>query len=771
LSPDDQTTEPGLHRQLGLTDDEYARIISILGRAPNHAELAMYSVMWSEHCSYKSSRIHLKKLPSEGARVLLGPGEGAGIVEVDGVAVALRIESHNHPSYIEPVQGSMTGVGGIVRDILSMGARPIALLDPLRFGPLPVEGLGDPAVAERNRFLVEGVVAGISSYGNCIGVPTVGGEVIFDPCYSGNPLVNVMCIGVAPVGRIQLARAHGPGNIVLLLGSRTGRDGIGGVSVLASSVFEAGSETKRPSVQVGDPFTEKLLIEACLELIERGIVVGIQDLGGAGICCATSESAANAGTGMRIDLDMVPQRERAMEPFELLTSESQERMLIIVMPADAEEALATCRRWGLEAAAIGVVTDTGRLEVTQGGVVVADVPAASLGDGPLYDRPIILPVPDVVAPDLGWDDAPDDLGEAILALTRDPSLCSKRWVWEQYDHQVMLGTVAGPGYDAAVLRLPGAKQRLAATADGPGRWCAADPYLGTCHAVAEAARNLYAVGAEPIAVTNCMNFGSPERPEVMGQFSESIRGMADACLALGTPVTGGNVSFYNEHAGVAIHPTPVIGMVGIVADAGPVPLGFRQPGDLVVLLGETLPELAGSEYLRVHRGVTAGLPALDLAREAALGRVVIGAAGRRLLSSAHDCSAGGLAMALVEACLDGDAAAGGLTGPNGARGIGATIGLSARPVGSAGSPSEAEMPDHVALFSESASRMLVSLPAPSLPALEALAGAESVPLTVIGTVGGDQLSVGEYVRLSLADLRGAFEEALPAAMGTLPPAS
>jgi len=726
-----------LHRQLGLTDDEYARIEGILGRKPNHAELAMYSVMWSEHCSYKSSKVYLRTLPSQGRHVLIGPGEGAGIVEVDGVAVALRIESHNHPSFIEPVQGAETGIGGIVRDILSMGARPIALLDPLRFGPLPVEGRAEPAVAERNRFLVEGVVNGISTYGNCIGVPTVGGEVVFDPCYSGNPLVNVMCIGVAPLQRIMLARAHGPGNVVLLLGSKTGRDGIGGVSVLASSAFEEGSETKRPSVQVGDPFTEKLLTEACLELIERGVVVGIQDLGGAGICCATSESAANAGTGMRIHLERVPRRERGMEPFEVLTSESQERMLVIVKPEDAEEALATCRRWGLGASVIGDVTATGQLEVFEDGVCVADVPAASLGDGPVYHRPAERPdepppLPDTdVAP-------PDDLAAAVLALAGDPSLCSKRWVWEQYDHQVMLGTVTGPGADAAVLRLPGARKRIAVTADANGRWCAADPYLGTCHAVAEAARNLSVVGAEPIAVTNCLNFGNPERPEVMWAFSEAVRGLGDACTALATPVTGGNVSFYNETAGRSIDPTPVVGMVGVVVDAGPPGTGFRRAGHLIVLLGETLPELAGSEFLRIVHDRPGGLPSLDLAREAALGKVVRGAIARSLLAGAHDCSEGGLALALTECCLAGD-------------------------LGAAVSPEEG-LPVHVWLFSETAGRVLVSLEANHLPALRALAAAEGVPVSFLGTVGGDALRIGEEADIPVSTLREVYEHAFPRAM-------
>ncbi|MEA2588208.1 MAG: phosphoribosylformylglycinamidine synthase subunit PurL, partial [Actinomycetota bacterium] len=506
---------------------------------------------------------------------------------------------------------------------------------------------------------------------------------------------------------------------------------------LASSAFEEGSETKRPSVQVGDPFTEKLLIEACLELIERGVVVGIQDLGGAGICCATSESAANAGTGMRIHLENVPRRERGMEPFEILTSESQERMLVIVTPEDEEEALATCRRWGLGASVIGQVTASGRLEVFEDGVCVADVPAASLGDGPVYYRPVerpheAPPVPDTdVAP-------PEDLRRAVLALAGDPSLCSKRWVWEQYDHQVMLGTVTGPGADAAVLRLPGARKRIAVTADANGRWCAADPYLGTCHAVAEAARNLSVVGAEPIAVTNCLNFGNPERADVMWAFSESVRGLGDACTALGTPVTGGNVSFYNETAGRSIDPTPVVGMVGVVADAGPPGTGFRGAGHLIVLLGETLPELAGSEFLRIVHGRPGGLPSLDLGREAALGRVVRGAIARGLLASAHDCSEGGLALALTESCL--------------ARGLGAAV------------TPEDGLPVHVWLFSETAGRVLASVEPHRLPALRALAAAEGVPVSFLGTVGGDALRIGSEADIPVAVLRDVYENALPGAM-------
>ncbi|MGH2706249.1 MAG: phosphoribosylformylglycinamidine synthase subunit PurL [Actinomycetota bacterium] len=734
-----------LHRRLGLTDDEYARIESLLGRPPNRAELAMYSVMWSEHCSYKSSRLHLKDLPSEGPHVLVGPGEGAGIIQVDDVAVAFRMESHNHPSYVEPVQGAATGIGGIVRDVLSVGARPVALLDPLRFGPLPVERRVDPEVADRNRFLVEGVVSGISFYGNCIGVPTVGGELIFEDGYSGNPLVNVMCIGVAPRSRLAFARAHGPGNRVLLLGSSTGRDGIGGVSVLASATFEEGAESKRPSVQVGDPFTEKLLIEACLELLERGLVVGIQDLGGAGLCCATSESAARAGTGMLVDLGRVPRREPGMEAFELLTSESQERMLIVVRPGDVAEALAICARWGLPASDIGEVTTTGRLEVVEDGAVVADIPADSLGDGPIYDRPRRRP---------DWLDGlavaeppttpPPDLAGAILGLVGSPNIASKRWVWEQYDHQVMLGTVVGPGHDAAVLRLPGAHTRLAVTAEGNGRLGALDPYLGSMHTVAEAARNLSTVGAEPVAITNCLNFGSPERPEVMWCFTESLRGMADACNAFATPVTGGNVSFYNETRGRAIDPTPIVGMVGLLRDGiDPPPLGFQSEGDLVVLVGETRSELGGSEYARtILHHVGGRPPALDLSREAAVCFTVRRAVAEGILHSAHDCSAGGLAVALAECSIAG--------------GIGAQV--------------EPEPPFagdgllHLWLFSESASRILVTVSQAALAALQGIAAAEGVPMAVLGAVGGSVLAAGSLT-VPVAELAARYESAFPSAMG------
>jgi phosphoribosylformylglycinamidine synthase subunit PurL len=734
-------TEQPLHRSLGLTDDEFERIIDILGREPNHAELAMYSVMWSEHCSYKSSRVHLKDLPSEGPHVLIGPGEGAGVIQVDGVAVAMRIESHNHPSFVEPVQGAATGIGGVVRDVVSMGARPIALLDSLRFGPLPGDA-GADGTADRNRWLTGGVVSGISSYGNCIGVPTIGGEIKFEPSYSGNPLVNVMCVGVAPVDGIMLARAPGPGNAVLLLGSTTGRDGIGGVSVLASASFDEKAATKRPSVQVGDPFTEKLLIEGSLSLIAKGLVVGIQDLGGAGLCCATSESAAKAGTGMTIDLDKVPLREKGMEPFEILTSESQERMLVIVEPEKVSGALDECARLGLRATVIGEVTDTGRLICTRGGEVAADVPAESLGDGPVYHRPYTPPAgsPVVSTEAPGSDTPPQD---ALMKLIGSANLCSKRWVWEQYDYQVMLNTVAGPGPDAAILRLPGTQTRIAVTVDGNGRYGQIDPREGARHSVAEAYRNLSVAGAEPVAVTNCMNFGNPEIPEVMWQFVEAVQGMGEACRTLETPITGGNVSFYNQTLDEAIYPTPMIGMIGIVKPGvlAP-PLGFQNEDDVVLLLGRTKDELGAGEYQRTILGKLEGpLPELDLNAEASLGWLLRELIARQLLTSAHDCSEGGIGVALAEMAASGS--------------YGAEI-----------TPEPGR--DLTSwLFSETTARAVVTVGAGDLTEVKALARGIGSPITELGVVKGKVLSIRGLPEIRVKDLRQAYEDGFGRLMGTI----
>ena len=731
----------GLHRQLGLTDEELERILSVLGREPSRAELAMYSLMWSEHCSYKSSKVHLRRLPSEGARVLQGPGENAGVVDLgDGVAAVFKIESHNHPSFVEPFQGAATGVGGIIRDILAMGARPAASLNSLRFG--------DPAEPLQRR-LLEGVVAGIGHYGNCVGVATVGGEVVFDPSYAGNPLVNALTVGFMPAERRLSGRAGRPGDLAVLMGAETGRDGIGGASVLASASFEEGDDAKRPNVQVGDPFQEKLLIEACLELVERGLLRGLQDLGAAGISCAVAEVAARAGMGMEVDLDAVPLREPSMEAWEVLVSESQERMLALVDPARLDEALEVCRRWGILASVLGEMTTDGSLRVRFRGEVVAEVPAASLADdGPVYSRPLVPPP----APPAAEAEVPLDAeaAEAVLALAADPTCASKRWVWEQYDRFVGHGTVAGPGCDAAVIRIPGTGRAVALATDGNGRHAALDPAAGAALAVAEAARNVACTGARPIAVTNCLNFASPERPEVMGTFAAAVDGMAAACRALGLPVTGGNVSFYNESSGRPIHPTPIVGVLGLLEDAATaVPTGFPRPGLDVWLLGETRVELGGSVWQRLTTGRLEGHPpALDLATEVGLHRLLVDLAAHRLLAGAHDLSEGGLAVALVEATL--------------ASGVGATITLP--PV----LPAAALPPEQVplaALASESASRALLAAPPEAAGDLEALAAKAAVPATHLGTTGGDRLVVPGVLDLPLTRLRDAHEAALPDALG------
>jgi phosphoribosylformylglycinamidine synthase II len=747
-------TPPALHRQLGLTDEEYERILAVLGREPSQAELAMYSLMWSEHCSYKSSKIHLRRLPSRGERVLQGPGENAGVVDLgDGVAAVFKIESHNHPSFVEPFQGAATGVGGIIRDILAMGARPAASLNSLRFG--------DPAEPLQRR-LLEGVVAGVGHYGNCVGVATVGGEVVFDPCYAGNPLVNALTIGFMPAERLLTGRAERPGDLAVLMGAKTGRDGIGGASVLASASFEEGDQAKRPNVQVGDPFQEKLLIEACLELAERGLLRGLQDLGAAGISCAVAEVAARAQMGMEVDLDAVPLREPSMEAWEVLVSESQERMLALVDPARLGEVMEVCRRWGILANVLGEMTQggsgglkerSGSPPANQGGLlrirfrgeVVAEVPAASLADeGPVYERPLLRPDP---PPAGAGAEVPldGDPAEAVLALAADPTCASKRWVWEQYDRFVGHGTVGGPGWDAAVLRVPGTGRAVALATDGNGRYAALDPAAGAALAVAEAARNVACTGARPIAVTNCLNFASPERPEVMGAFAAAVDGMAAACRALDLPVTGGNVSFYNESSGRPIHPTPIVGVLGLLEDAtAAVPAGFPRPGLEVWLLGVTLVELGGSVWQRLTAGRLEGAPpALDLAAEAALHRLLADLAGRRLLAGAHDLSDGGLALALAESAL--------------AAGVGATVQL---PEVTAADP-----PPLAALVSESACRVLVAAAPEAAAELAALAAAAGVPATRLGTTGGDRLVVPGLLDLPLTRLRDAYEGALPRALG------
>lgn len=722
-----------LHRALGLTDDELGRIRARLGRDPNRTELAMYAAMWSEHCSYKSSKVHLRRLPSEGPAVLVGPGQDAGAVDVgEGLAVVFKMESHSHPSAVEPFQGAATGVGGIVRDVLAMGARPIALLDPLRFGPL---------AEDRNRFLLSGVVAGIGQYGNSIGVPTVGGEIAFAEPHTANPTVNVMCVGLARADRlITAARPVSEGGLMVLIGAATGRDGIGGVSVLASRTLEEDAGESRPSVQIGDPFAEKLLIEACLELVDAGLLEGLQDLGGAGLACAVSESAARAGMGAELDLDAVPIRELGLEAFEILTSESQERMLAIVRPDGEGAVRAVCGRWGLASAVVGRVVGGGALTVRMGGAVVAEVPARSVADeGPMYERALAPPasLEELLEDDPTFATVTTSPADAFFALLSSPNVASKRWAFEQYDSLVQGQTVAGPGADAAIIRIEGTLKALALACDGKGRYGHLDPYLGAAHAVAEAARNVAVMGARPLAVTNCMNFGSPERPEVMWQFAESIRGMSDACRAFETPVTGGNVSFYNESGDSAIWPTPVVGMLGLIEDYRLlVRSGFPGPGLLVYLLGDTFPELGGSEFAEVVLGKVSGRPpALDLGREAVLHRLLVEAAAKDLLASSHDCSDGGLAVALAESAMAG--------------GTGFALTL------------PGDVPSYVTLFSESASRAVASVAPEKSAAFEALVAAHGVPIAHVGETGGPRMVFDALFETTVEEARAVYEDAIP----------
>jgi phosphoribosylformylglycinamidine synthase subunit PurL len=745
VSAYDSNQPETVHRALGLTDDEAAEIQRILGRAPNHLELAMYAVMWSEHCSYKSSRLHLRRLPAEGPAVLVGPGENAGVIDLgDGVAAAFRIESHNHPSAIEPYQGAATGVGGILRDVFTMGARPIAIMDPLRFGPL-----SDP----RSRWIAEGVIAGISGYGNSVGVPTVGGEVVFDETYRDNPLVNVFCLGILPTERLVHARAEGIGNLALLLGATTGRDGIGGVSVLASAGFSEDEDdsAKRPSVQVGDPFEEKRLIEACLELLDRSLVVGIQDLGGAGLSCATSETASRANVGMDVYVSEVSRREAGMEPFEVMTSESQERMLAIVQPEDLDEFMEVCDRWEIRASVVGTVIEGDRLRVLDrpGGDVLGEVPASSLDSGaPLLDRPRRPPADlDVRQGDVAERalEPPVDCGADILGL-----LCDTRWIWTQYDHQLFLNTVMGPGGDAAVLRLKhpttgrDTGRGVAMTTDGNHRWCALDPRQGTTLIVAEAVANLACVGAEPVALVNCLNFGNPEHPEVMWQLSEAIDGMAEACRGLALPVVGGNVSLYNESGGRDIDPTPIVAVVGVIER-----LAIRPPGPtlvedtaLVVVGGESGRRwaedatLSGSAWAwaRGHRGGRP--PTLDLQVHESGCDVVRSLVVDGLVRGVHD-TADGIGLSLAEMAVSS--------------GVGVDV---VPPPGA----------DHCWLFADAPSRFLLSVADPDLPLVEERCAAAGVSVEHLGRARGDRIVVHGMVDVSLADASDAWRRRLPAAL-------
>jgi phosphoribosylformylglycinamidine synthase subunit PurL len=727
--------------ELGLKADEYQRIRRILGRRPTSSELAMYSVMWSEHCSYKSSKVHLRQFgdidqETPVGKMLAGIGENAGVVDIgQGYAVTFKIESHNHPSYVEPYQGAATGVGGIVRDILAMGARPVAVMDPLRFGPLD---------ADDTHRVLPGIVAGVGGYGNCLGLPNIGGEAVFDSSYAGNPLVNALCVGVLRHEDLHLAKASGKGNRVILYGARTGGDGIGGVSVLASETFDESGPAKRPSVQVGDPFMEKLLIECTLELFAAGVVAGIQDLGGAGLSCATSELASAGDGGMRVSLDLVPLRDSSLSPEEILMSESQERMMAVCEPGDVERFLGICARWDVEAVVIGEVTETGRLEIDWQGERVVDVPPRSVAhDGPTYERPFVRP---------SWQDAlqasgaeslprPADDGElrsTVLRLAGSPNLCDKSWITDQYDRYVQGNTVLAQPSDAGMVRVDeDTHLGVAVSTDGNGRFCKLDPYAGAQLALAEAYRNVACAGAMPLAISDCLNFGSPEDPEVMWQFAEACRGLKDACVALGVPVTGGNVSLYNQTGDVAILPTPVVAVLGVIDDVRRrTPTGFGAPDETIVHLGQTREELSGSEWAHVaHAHLGGRPPVVDLRDEANLGRLLVEGARGGYLTSAHDMSDGGLSQALVESCLR--------------HGVGATVGLVGDPF--------------VGLFSESAARAIVTVPDDRVDSFLTMAASLGVPAGPIGRTGGSSLTVTDRFEIPLDELSAAWRDTLPGA--------
>ena len=745
-----------------LTPEEFAHIKELLGREPNLVELGVFSVMWSEHCSYKSSRIHLKRLPTKGERVIVPPGENAGVVDIgDGWCAAFKIESHNHPSFIEPFQGAATGVGGILRDIFTMGARPVAALNSLRFG-----SIDHPQNGRRNRSLLAGVVAGIAHYGNAFGVPTVGGEVAFDDAYALNPLVNAFALGLVRRDQIFFGKATGVGNPVLYVGAKTGRDGIHGAT-MASAEFDEAALEKRPTVQVGDPFLEKLLLEACLEAMRSGAIAGIQDMGAAGLTCSTCEMAARAETGIEIDLSLVPQRETSMTAYEMLLSESQERMLIVAHKGREREVADIFRKWDLDAVVIGHVRDDERMRVTHNGEVVCDVPVKALTDeAPIYERPARRAVSGQSSVDSDVSSASDsprsqnneqlttdntrDYNAALLNLLSSPNLASKEWIYRQYDHMVRTNTVVLPGADAAVVRIKETRRALAIALDGNGRYCAANPREGAKLVVAEAARNVVCVGAQPVAVTNCLNFASPERPEVMWSFSEVVDGIAEACRAFNTPVVSGNVSFYNETEGRGVLPTPVIGMVGLIDDVKRViQPGFKNAGDFIALLGTTRDDFSLSEYAAVNQGRSAEepisqarVPLLDLKTELAVQTACLRAAEAGFLRSAHDCSDGGLAVALAECCFSS------LNGPP----FGADIDVTG------------EYDIATRLFSETPSRIIVSFDESSLGDIEEIGAAASCPMTLLGTVGSDRLRIEsdgeEVIQLDVAEMENAWRSSL-----------
>ena len=797
--PEPVAITPELLAQHSITADEYQRILSALGRVPSLTELGIYSVMWSEHCSYKSSRVHLKRLPTKSDRVVQGPGENAGIIDVgDGWACAFKIESHNHPSYIEPYQGAATGVGGILRDIFTMGARPLAVMDSLRFGPITPESGVEPELIAKNHSIVEGVVSGIAGYGNCFGVPNLGGETKFEACYSGNPLVNAFALGLVRKHEIFYGKATGTGNPVIYVGAKTGRDGIHGAT-MASEEFHAGTEAKRPNVQVGDPFMEKLLLEACLEAMQTGAIVGIQDMGAAGLTCSTCEMGARGGVGLDVELDRVPQRETGMSAYEIMLSESQERMLLVAEKGREREVLRVFEKWGLDAVIVGTVEPAPRLRIRHHGELVADIPNQSLtDDAPLYHRPVgtwKAPVPiDPPADVLAELERDRDYNVDLKKLLASGNVCSKRWVYEQYDTMVQTNTVLGPGGEASVMRIKGTgkdghERGLAMALDGNGRWAYLDPKLGAMHAVAEAARKVACCGATPVAATNCLNFGNPEKPEIMAQLSAAIDGIAEACVALGTPITGGNVSLYNETRGEGIYPTPVLGIVGILEDATKaVPAGFQVAGDAILLLWpiprgqepdpklevpleplpmsqypfpalelepraketadateeearEDLVAFGSSEFAKVVLGEIWGKPpTLDLDAEADLHILLQGLGDRKLIRSARDISDGGIAVTLAQAAF--------------AHGIGATVdqdqSLLAHPL--------------FGLFAEPASTVVISAASNNIAEIEKLAGEYNFLVSRIGSTGGNRLEISvdrePFIFTSLADIRSVWAKSL-----------
>ena len=806
---------PEIAVEHGLTAEEYARIQKILGRDPNYTELGIFSVMWSEHCSYKSSRVHLKRLPTTGARVVQGPGENAGILDIgDGICAVFKIESHNHPSFVEPFQGAATGVGGILRDIFTMGARPIAVMDSLRFGviqPGPDAGSSTPEEIARNRRILDGVIRGIGFYGNCFGVPTVGGEVQFEACYANNPLVNALALGIARREELFFARARGADNPVIYVGAKTGRDGIHGASLLASAEFSEESQQKRPNVQVGDPFMEKLLLEACLEAMRTGAVVAIQDMGAAGLTSSSSEMASRGGMGIEIDLARVPQRETGMTPYEIMLSESQERMLLVAERGREREVFGVFSKWGLDAVEIGKVTDDGKLRVLDHERVVAEIPAHAIAEeGPRYERPIAAAAASEAAagPFVEFAAPGADLTEDFRELLASPAIASKYWITEQYDSMVQTNTRFGPGAsDAAVLRLKETERGLALSTDGNGRWCFLSPRVGAMHAVAEAARNVACSGARPVAATNCLNFGNPEKPEVMRQFSEAVDGIAEACRALEIPITGGNVSFYNETLGKAIYPTPILGVLGVLEDADfAVGSGFDKEGDAIVLLDglgagilrsaqndNALKEFSSSEYAKTIQGIVAGAPpAIDLAAEKRLIECLVNLASAGLILSAHDVSDGGLAVTIAESCFASD-------------GLSADVDLTME-VGRAlatdtkdepfegGSPpcyaKEIEtarasapfvpqgqrddsavatgVPAEVALFGERGARAIISLSPASLARLDTVAAQYGVAANRIGTVTRNEFRIQSngtpVIKGDVTSFRKAWSESLAAAI-------